>query len=51
MGRRDATTDAYLDTAGYANGSASEIERAAGLRASGAITDAEFQTLKTRALA
>jgi hypothetical protein len=58
MGGRDASTDAYYASASGAGagsassgGSAAEIAQAASLRDSGAITEAEFQALKTRALA
>jgi hypothetical protein len=46
MGRRDAAE--YAARGG--GGAAAEIERAQGLRNAGAINDAEFQALKSRAL-
>jgi uncharacterized alpha/beta hydrolase family protein len=44
-------TDAYIKSVAGSGGAASEIEKAQSLLASGAITQAEFDELKRKALA
>ena len=49
---RDAAMRAYVqDAAGTAASPAAELERLAGLKAQGVISDAEFEQLKAKALA
>jgi Phospholipase_D-nuclease N-terminal/Short C-terminal domain len=49
---QDAARRAYIqDAAGTASSPAAEVERLASLRAQGVIDDAEFQQLKTKAIA
>src|SRR5262245_45361338 len=48
---RQTQMDSYVRSAAGSGGAAAEIERAKGLLDSGAITQAEFDALKTKALA
>ena len=51
MQQQQQQTDAYIQSVAGSGGSAAEIEKAKGLLDSGAITQAEFDTLKQKALA
>ena len=51
MQKQQQQTDAYIQSVAGSGGSAAEIEKAKGLLDSGAITQAEFDTLKQKALA
>ena len=47
---QDKAMRAYVQDAAGTGGSAAELERLAGLKASGAITDAEFQQMKAKVI-
>ena len=51
MQAQQAQTDAYIRNAAGSGGSAAEIEKAKGLLDSGAITQAEYDSMKAKALA
>ena len=51
MQKQQQQTDAYIQSVAGSGGSAAEIEKAKGLLDSGAITQAEFDTIKQKALA
>ena len=51
MQQQQQQTDAYIQSVAGSGGSAAEIEKAKGLLDSGAITQAEFDALKQKALA
>ena len=51
MQQQQQQTDAYIQSVAGSGGSAAEIEKAKGLLDSGAITQAEFDTIKQKALA
>ena len=51
MQAQQQATDAYIKSAADGGGAAAEIEKAKGLLDSGAITQAEFDTIKQSALA
>jgi len=51
MQQQQQQTDAYIQSVAGSGGSAAEIEKAKGLLDSGAITQAEFDALKAKALA
>ena len=51
MQRQQQATDAYIQSVAGSGGAAAEIEKAKGLLDSGAITQAEFDSIKTKALA
>jgi hypothetical protein len=51
MGKHPAATDQYIQTVAGRSNSAGEIETAKALLDSGTITQAEFDTLKQKALA
>ena len=51
MQQQQQQTDAYIQSVAGSGGSAAEIEKAKGLLDSGAITQAEFESIKTKALA
>ena len=48
---QQAATDEYIRSVASEGGAAAEIEKAKGLRDSRAITDAEYEELKRKALA
>ena len=49
--KQQQATDAYIQSVASSGGAAAEIEKAKGLLDSGAITQAEFDSLKQKALA
>jgi hypothetical protein len=51
MQKQQQATDAYIQSVAGSGGAASEIEKAKGLLDSGAITQAEFDAIKQKALA
>ena len=51
MQQQQQQTDAYIQSVAGSGGSAAEIEKAKGLLDSGAITQAEFESIKAKALA
>jgi hypothetical protein len=51
MQKQQQATDAYIQSVASSGGAAAEIEKAKGLLDSGAITQAEFDALKQKALA
>src|SRR5688572_15985864 len=51
MQKQQQQTDAYIQSVAGSGGAAAEIEKAKGLLDSGAITQAEFDALKQKALA
>ena len=51
MQKQQQATDAYIQSVAGSGGAAAEIEKAKGLLDSGAITQAEFDALKQKALA
>jgi ABC-type multidrug transport system fused ATPase/permease subunit len=51
MQQQQQQTDAYIQSVAGSGGSAAEIEKAKGLLDSGAITQAEFESMKAKALA
>ena len=51
MQKQQQQTDAYIQSVAGSGSSAAEIEKAKGLLDSGAITQAEFDTIKQKALA
>jgi hypothetical protein len=51
MQKQQQATDAYIKSVAGAGGAAAEIERAKGLLDSGAISQAEFDSIKAKALA
>jgi hypothetical protein len=51
MQKQQQATDAYIQSVAGSGGAAGEIEKAKGLLDSGAITQAEFDALKQKALA
>ena len=48
---QQAQTDAYIQSVAGSGGAAAEIDKAKGLLDSGAITQAEFDAIKQKALA
>jgi hypothetical protein len=51
MQKQQQATDAYIQSVAGSGGAAAEIEKAKGLLDSGAITQAEFDSIKAKALA
>jgi len=51
MQKQQQQTDAYIQSVAGSGGTAAEIEKAKGLLDSGAITQAEFDSIKAKALA
>jgi hypothetical protein len=51
MQKQQQATDAYIQSVAGSGGAAAEIEKAKGLLDSGAITQAEFDSIKQKALA
>jgi hypothetical protein len=51
MQRQQQQTDAYIQSVAGSGGAATEIEKAKGLLDSGALTQAEFDAIKAKALA
>ena len=51
MQKQQQATDAYIQSVAGSGGAAAEIEKAKGLLDSGAITQAEFDAIKAKALA
>ena len=51
MQKQQQATDQYIQSVAGSGGAAAEIEKAKGLLDSGAITQAEFDTIKQKALA
>jgi membrane protease subunit (stomatin/prohibitin family) len=51
MQRQQQKQDAYIQSVAGSGGAAAEIEKAKGLLDSGAITQAEFDSIKQKALA
>jgi Phospholipase_D-nuclease N-terminal/Short C-terminal domain len=51
MQQQQQATDAYIQSVAGSGGAAAEIEKAKGLLDSGAITQAEFDSIKAKALA
>ena len=51
MQKQQQATDAYIQSVAGSGGAAAEIEKAKGLLDSGAITQAEFDAIKQKALA